>query len=375
MPDPADPALVAPAPRTSTSARLAVIAYAALLVYASLYPMSGWRDAGVAPWAFLTAPVPRYITRFDIVTNLIAYAPWGALLVLAAYPRRRRHRAVIDATLIAATLSATLEALQTYLPNRVSSNLDLAMNTLGALLGALACAPLAPAILERGRVRDVRQRWFTPDAAGTLVVMALWWIALLIPHPMLFGLGDVVTPVRAVLDALAETPIAWHAPFAFTPEQAVATEALATASALAGATLLLLHATRVEAPRMRIALVVAASAAIACAIASGVVLSASDALHWASPGAVLGLTFGLGIAVGAAWAPRTVQRGFATALIAGSALTVNLAPEDPYFAATMAAWHPQQWANVAGLLRALGAAWPLVALAWLMRRGSRERAR
>ena len=40
-------------------------AYAALIIYASLYPFSGWRDQGIAPWEFLWSPLPKYWTGFD----------------------------------------------------------------------------------------------------------------------------------------------------------------------------------------------------------------------------------------------------------------------------------------------------------------------
>ncbi len=39
----------------STLARYLFVAYALLVVYASLHPFSGWRDQGVPQFAFLTA--------------------------------------------------------------------------------------------------------------------------------------------------------------------------------------------------------------------------------------------------------------------------------------------------------------------------------
>ncbi|TMH54174.1 MAG: teicoplanin resistance protein VanZ, partial [Betaproteobacteria bacterium] len=43
----------------STLARYLFVAYLPLVVYASLHPFSGWRDRGLPPFAFLTAPFPR----------------------------------------------------------------------------------------------------------------------------------------------------------------------------------------------------------------------------------------------------------------------------------------------------------------------------
>ncbi len=58
-----------------------------LVVYASLYPFTGWTDNGISPFAFLSAPKPRYITEFDLLTNVLGYCPFGALVVLALHPR------------------------------------------------------------------------------------------------------------------------------------------------------------------------------------------------------------------------------------------------------------------------------------------------
>ena len=53
--------------RASPLARYLLAAWLLLVLYASLHPLSGWQDRGAAAWAFLDAPLPRYITGFDIV--------------------------------------------------------------------------------------------------------------------------------------------------------------------------------------------------------------------------------------------------------------------------------------------------------------------
>ena len=75
--------------RASPLARSLFVVYALLVVYASLYPLSGWRDQGLSAFAYLTASPPRYVTAFDVVANLLGYLPYGFLCVLALYPRLR----------------------------------------------------------------------------------------------------------------------------------------------------------------------------------------------------------------------------------------------------------------------------------------------
>ena len=73
-------------PQKQTSALPLALASACVVVYASLYPFSGWRDQGLWPLDFLGAPWPRYWTGFDLVSNLLGL---GLFLVLV----RRWHGA------------------------------------------------------------------------------------------------------------------------------------------------------------------------------------------------------------------------------------------------------------------------------------------
>ena len=67
-----------------TSAWPLALIYVVLVVYASLYPFEGWRDQGIAPWAFLASPLPKYWTGFDVAANVAGYvllcSPAGRVL-------------------------------------------------------------------------------------------------------------------------------------------------------------------------------------------------------------------------------------------------------------------------------------------------------
>jgi VanZ family protein len=79
---------------------------------------------------------------FDIVINLLGFIPLGVLataLLLAVTDRSRRF--VVAVTVAGgAFLSLGLELTQAWIPTRSSSLLDLALNTLGTALGAVAAA-------------------------------------------------------------------------------------------------------------------------------------------------------------------------------------------------------------------------------------------
>ena len=79
--------------------------YTALIVYASLYPFSGWRDQGLMPFDFLTAPWPRYWSQFDTAANFVGYVPLGFLMALTMLRTTLLPRPVLLATLAASVLS------------------------------------------------------------------------------------------------------------------------------------------------------------------------------------------------------------------------------------------------------------------------------
>ncbi|MDI9661961.1 hypothetical protein, partial [Acinetobacter nosocomialis] len=78
-------------------------------------------------------------------------------------------------------LSGAMEALQTYLPTRVASNLDLGANAFGALLGAALAAPATGALLDRGVLRRLRFAWLEADGSTPLLLAALWPFAIVFP--------------------------------------------------------------------------------------------------------------------------------------------------------------------------------------------------
>lgn len=189
-----------------TSAWPLALIYAGLIVYASLFPFAGWRDQGVVPWFFLTAPLPRYWTAFDVVANLLGYMPLGFFLVLSALRTGRSRYALRLAVVAASVLSLLLESLQVYLPNRVPSNLDLMLNMAGGALGALSAWSLEKwGVLQRWS--RFRAQWFVAEARGGLVLLALWPLALLFPTSIPLGLGQVLERLQAKMaGVLAGTP-------------------------------------------------------------------------------------------------------------------------------------------------------------------------
>ncbi|MCX5541749.1 VanZ family protein [Paraburkholderia sp. CNPSo 3076] len=364
-----------PLPRqASTLSRQALALYTALIVYGSWYPFTGWRSLGLSPFAYLGDPWPRYWTVFDIVTNVLGYMPFGALVVLAAWPRWRGFLAVLLAAIAGTLLSGVMEAVQTWLPTRVASNLDLASNALGALLGALVAAPATGALLERGFLRRLRFRWFERDAAVLMVLAALWPFATMYPTPRLFGLGEWARALWQRLDGsmqdavLAWTPAAWH--LRSLPDMLAARlpdsgwEAIVTTLNLFGAAAFATLPMRSRAPRARLVIALIVVTLVVKVGATFLQSQSGLIFDWATPGALAGLVWGTLLAFLALRLPRAVRAAAATLALAVALVFVNVLPVNPYFDVVLADWRQGRYLHFNGLARWLAWTWPWAALAW-----------
>jgi hypothetical protein len=94
------------------------------------------RDLLIPPWKDLSYYRPDYP---DIVVNILGFIPFGFCFFLhrcLREPRQRMANALL-VVLSGMTVSLTIEVIQAWLPNRVSSMTDLLTNTAGTLLGVV----------------------------------------------------------------------------------------------------------------------------------------------------------------------------------------------------------------------------------------------
>ncbi len=351
------------APRASPLARYLVLVYLALVVYGSLYPLAGWRDQGLSPFAFLGAPLPRYFTWFDVALNVAAYFPLGLLAVLAAAPRLTGVPAAALATAGATAVSLLLEAAQSYLPDRIASNADLAANAAGAALGAICGVAAAGHLAAEAGLRRLRERLF--DAGHTvdlgLVLVGLWLFSQLNPETLLFGNGDLRSLVASVPPELypAETFVRIEA--------AVAAANVIAVALLVGA----LAADGAAGRRLAAAALLAALAARTIAFA--ILFEPQAALAWLTPGAAAGLALGFVAALAAAALPRAWALALCGLALMTATALVNLAPENPYLAHSLAVWRQGHFLNFNGLTRLVSTLWPFAALAYVFAIAARGR--
>jgi len=341
----------------SPFSRIALAVYLLLTAYASLYPLEGWREHAASPFEYLAAQwPPRYISRFDMGVNVLGYMPLGWLGVAALYPRIRGLAAFAIAAAGGAALSVLLEAMQTYLPTRDASSLDVACNTIGAALGGLLGWRLVPWTLEHGPLKRLRNAIFLHGAQIDfgLVLIALWLFVQLNPAMLLFGAGSLRDLVLTQEGR------------ARTPEFFVLVETLTSTANMVAVGLLLSSLISPGGPVRGLYLALIAAGLAIKAGAFALLMRADSLLGWLTPGAQLGLVCGLAGGLAAVSLPRTAQLALAAVLLMAATVLVNLAPPNPYFTATLKVWQQGHFLNFNGLTRVVSSAWPYAALAYLI---------
>jgi VanZ family protein len=337
--------------------------FAGLVVYASLYPFTGWRSQGHNPWAFMWAPWPQYWTGFDAWVNFVGYLPLGLLLMMAFSRLVGGGVAWLFAVVLASGLSLAMEVAQAYLPSRVPSQMDLVLNAGGAAAGA-TLGGLLVALGWRDRFTLWRTQWLVGQTRGGVVLLLLWPFAAVYPAPVPFGLGQAWPPVEAWLRRLfTDTPfLPWLPQSGDAVPLSPMTELLVVglsvwATVLLGYALLRRVLQRVVFLAAWLALVLGAGA-LSAALTYGPVHA------WAAftPAVSMGLMVagGLGLlSLGLAHRLCAVLMLLALTYALG---LLNRAPEIPYFAQSLAVWEQGRFIHFHGLTQWLSWLWPYAAL-------------
>jgi VanZ family protein len=353
-----------------TSAWPLSLLLAALIVYASLFPFEGWRDQGLPTWGFLWQPLPRYWMAFDVGVNLAGYAVFGFLLAVAWLRGGPGRHAVWFATLLAALLSLAMEGLQSYLPRRVASNVDFALNTAGAWGGAVLAS-----LLHRWGALDrwsaIRGRWFQADARGGMVLLALWPWALLFPTSVPLALGQVLERLENHLgDWLADTPLLEWLPLREIELQPLLPGAELACVTLGGLVPCLLAHSVVRGGRRRAftALLLLGTAVGVTALSAALSVGPTHAWAWFTPTSRAGLAAAAVLAAMTVLAPPRLAAALAILSLGILLALVNQAPEGAYHGQTLATWEQGRFIRFNGLAQWLGWLWPYGALAYLLLR-------
>lgn len=357
-------------------------AYAALVIYATLYPFSGWHHPqGLWSFAFLSLPWPRWWDRFDVVANLVGYLPLGALVFVAALRSGRGPRtAALLAVVLPSLMSLVLELAQNYLPQRVPSAADWVLNSAGAAIGALIAA-LAHKLGLTLRWQALRDRWCVGRSAAALTLLLLWPVGMLFPAPVPLGLGQMRPQVTGVAEAIGTwlQDVPWAAPLsdallaaepANAPGAPLTPFAEGTLTAFGLLAPCLLAFTIARPGWRRFALVLGASVLglATMTLSTALNFGPQHAWSWQTATTVPAVLAAIALA---ALSTRLSRRGAAAlGLVVATALVVLAAqaPGDPYFAHSLQAWEQGRFIRFHGVAQWIGWLWPYALLVHLLRR-------
>ena len=337
--------------------RYLLAGYVLLIAYASLSPFTGWQEQGLDFLAVLISPFKQTYSWFDALSNLLAYMPLGLLLGLTLRSKYRTEHSLLLATLGGVGLSATMEYLQMYLPNRTSSNVDLLANSIGTFAGAM----VAIIISSRSWFASMEQ-WRTShfatdgQAEPGLALIFLWMFAQI--NPSLPMLGSVFITAAA------------HLPFVPTPiEPFNIWESIAVTLNLAMVGTLLLLLLRSRRHAVGSLFIVLCSVALIKFIAAAVLLKSSALLLWLNSEAVFGIFVGSILMIALGWIGRpALIRLAALSAIGYLALALWVLDNVPASTAMrLYQWHFGHLHNYNGLSQKVVLIFPVLMLAYLWR--------
>lgn len=338
-------------------ARAISLSYALLIVYVSLTPFDFIFQNGIAAWAWLDAPLPRFITLFDISVNILAYIPLGFLLVFACYPRWRNFVALGIGLSFSAILAFSVESLQTWLPTRIPSQMDWWSNVLGSLLGGLLAIPLGPQWLSGSAVRRRFDQWFGLNWAACALFLLFPW-AQIYPQSSWLGTGVWGHTIFASVDW--GTMVVNH----------VIQESIITAMCWLGTGLLLSLGMRPKAPQWNILNGLLCFTVMVKITFTALQFGAEFSLLWLTAGAIWGMVLGSLLLRWTLHFSGNSKAWLALVCLISTTIAINLLPDNPYFILTLQHWYQGRLLHFNELMQWVSVVWLPLALFWALRNKS-----
>jgi len=335
-------------------ARAMSLSYALLILYVSLNPFDFDFQNGMAAWAWLDAPLPRFITLFDVTVNVLAYIPFGFLVMFAAYPRWRNYVALGIALGLSAALALGVETLQSWLPTRIPSQMDWWANILGGLLGGLLAIPLGPQWLSGSAIRRRFDQWFGLNWAACALFLLFPW-SQIYPQSSWLGTGVWGHAIFASVDW--GTLVINH----------VIQETIITSLCWLGIALLLSLGLRPKAPQWRILNGLLGLTVVIKILFTALQFGADFSLIWLTAGALWGMVIGSILLRWALQLEAGTKFWIALICLLGTTIAVNVLPDNPYFILTLRHWYQGRLLHFNELMQWVSVVWLPLALVWMIR--------
>ena len=335
-------------------ARASGFMYALLIVYVSLNPFDFDFQNGITPWAWVDAPLPRFITLFDVSVNILAYIPFGLLVVFAAYPRWRNFVALAIALGLSAVLAFSVETLQSWLPTRIPSLMDWWANVFGGLLGGLLAIPLGPQWLSGSAIRRRFDQWFGLNWATCALFLLFPW-SQIYPQSSWLGVGVWGHVVFGSID--------WGT----TVINQMVQETLITGLCWVGVALVLSLGMRAKAPQWQILNGLLALTVLLKTLFTALQFGPEFSLIWLTAGAFWGMLLATIILRSALRFQMRTKYALAFICLLAATIAINLLPDNPYFILTLRHWQQGRLLHFNDLMQWVSVIWLPMAFIWMLR--------
>ena len=217
-----------------------------------------------------------------------------------------------------------------------------------------------------------RNRWFEADASRGLVLMLVWFGALIYPDAFAFGTGGllkVVDPEAAVriasLAGLTNDGDVTASAYRF--ELAEATVSLLTLFGAGTLFFNLLRGTRRWLLRIGLLGLFMATTVGFATLAHAFLFELAAPWPPLTAGARSGIAIALALLLITSPLPRPIRWSLAVAALAGALALVNVYPDNPYVNTVGLAWTRGKLMNFYGLASGVNLVWPFFAIVYLLR--------
>lgn len=212
----------------------AAVLYALLIIYGSLFPLSGWQTPEASPFSFMHQEFPKRFSRSDIILNIMVYMPLGLFLSMHLFKKRGVLVAVLCALCAGIALSFSMETAQAWLPHRTSSVVDLLTNSVGTAIGAVLIVFWDKSGFVGVHAYRFRDAFFLQGNAShlTMTVCILWALSQLSPFVPSLGRSNLIFGLKPLWFAILD------------PQSISGTKVLVYTSYLSGLGLLILAVSR-----------------------------------------------------------------------------------------------------------------------------------
>jgi hypothetical protein len=290
---------------------------------------------------------------FDVSINILAYIPFGFLLVFAAYPRWRNFVALSMALGLSALLALSVETLQTWLPTRIPSLMDWWANIFGGLLGGLLAIPLGPQWLSGSVIRRRFDRWFGLNWAACALFLLFPWSQI---YPQSSWLGTGVWG-HAIFGSIDWGTIVINQ---------VVQETVITALCWLGVALLLSSGLRTKAPQWRILMGLLCLTVVMKTFFTALQFGSDFSLIWLTAGALWGMVLASLLLWRTLRLNQKTRFNLALLCLVSGTIAINILPDNPYFILNLRHWHQGRLLHFNELMRWVSVVWLPIALVWMI---------